>query len=76
MTVAELKQQFVDYLYSMDKNKMSMMEFENNFNFRINKFLSGKLCVYPHFDDSRAKDEDHGYWRFKENLSFGFVYSF
>lgn len=26
MTVAELKQQFVDYLYSMDKNKMSMME--------------------------------------------------
>lgn len=26
MTVAELKQQFVDYLYSMDKSKMSMME--------------------------------------------------
>lgn len=26
MTVADLKQQFVDYLYNMDKNKMSMME--------------------------------------------------
>lgn len=26
MTVTELKQQFVDYLYSMDKNKMSMMD--------------------------------------------------
>jgi hypothetical protein len=29
MTVAELKQQFVDYLYSMDKNKMSIMELNN-----------------------------------------------
>lgn len=26
MTVTELKQQFVDYLYGMDKDKMSIME--------------------------------------------------
>ena len=26
MTVIELKQQFVDYLYSMDKNKMNMVD--------------------------------------------------
>lgn len=26
MTVADLKQQFVDYLYGMDKDKMSIME--------------------------------------------------
>ena len=56
--------------------EISMMEFENWFNFRINKYLSGQFYAYPHFDDSRAKDENHGYWRFKENLSFGFVYSF
>lgn len=54
----------------------SIMEFENWINFRINKYLSGQFYAYPHFDDGRWPDEDHGYWRFKENLSLGFVYSF
>lgn len=54
----------------------SIMEFENRINFRINKYLSGQFYAYPHFDDGRARDKDHGFWRFKENLGLGFVYSF
>lgn len=54
----------------------SIMEFENRIDFRINKYLSGQFYAYPHFDDGRARDKDHGFWRFKENLGLGFVYSF
>ena len=46
MTVAELKQQFVDYLYSMDKNKMSMMEL-NNYVYILKPCLIRKKQIHP-----------------------------
>lgn len=52
------------------------LELENNFDFSVNKYLSGRFTVYPRFDDSTWRNEDHGYWQFKEYLTFGLTYSF
>lgn len=46
MTVTELKQQFVDYLYSMDKNKMSMMEL-NSYVFILKTLLDTEKQIHP-----------------------------
>lgn len=55
--------------------KRMLMEFENTLNMQVSRFLSCKLFVYPRFDDSRDRDDHHGYWHFKEWLSMGFSYS-
>lgn len=52
-----------------------LFECENTFKFTVNKYLSSTLSIYPRFDDSRTRDEHHGYWHFKEYLSFGLSYS-
>jgi len=63
-------------IYGFTSYQHTLFENENTFRFRVNKYLSADLFVYPRFDDSRQKDEDHGYWHYKENLSFGLTYSF
>lgn len=62
-------------IYGYTSYHRSLIECENTFRFRLNKYLSSELFIYPRFDDSRARDEDHGYWHYKENFSFGFTYS-
>ena len=52
------------------------MEFENTFSFQFNRYISANFFVYPRFDDSRKRDDHHGYWMFKEYTSLGFSYSF
>lgn len=52
------------------------VEWENTFTFQFNKYISTKLFVYPRFDDSRKRDDKHGYWQIKEYISLGFSYSF
>ena len=51
-------------------------EWENTFTFNFNKYISTKIFVYPRFDDSTLRDDDHGYFQFKEFMSLGFSYSF
>lgn len=63
-------------IYGYTSYKRSLMEFENTFTFRVNKYITSNLFVYPRFDDSQAKDNHHGYWMFKEYISLGFAYSF
>lgn len=51
------------------------IEWENTFNFKLNKFISSMLYIYPRFDDARKRDKDYGYFQLKEYISFGFSYS-
>lgn len=61
---------FTDYGYFLG-------EWENTFNFQINKFLSTQIYLYPRFDSSSEHGlSKWGYWMFREILSFGISYTF
>ena len=51
-------------------------EWENTFDLKVTKYITSNLFIYPRFDDSRKRDDHHGYWMFKEYLSLGLSYSF
>lgn len=52
-------------------------DWENTFNFTINRFLSTQLYVYPRFDSSADRNVSKWrYWQLKEILSFGLSYTF
>lgn len=66
-------------LYWFSNFELSRVEWENTFNFTVNKYISAKLFIYPRFDDSSPKyRNEHGdhYWMFKEWLSLGLNYEF
>lgn len=51
------------------------IEWENTFNFDINRYMSAKLFVYPKFDDSsHGYKGEHGYLMMREWLSLGLNY--
>ena len=62
---------FTDYSYSQD-------DWENTFNFSINKFLSTMLYVHVRYDSSTLSmpDTQWHHWQVKEILSLGFNYTF
>ena len=51
-------------------------DWENTFDFVINKYLSTRLYAHLRYDNSVAKDKDWKFWQFNEILSFGFNYTF
>ena len=63
-------------LYGYTTYHRTEIEWENTFVFQLSKYLSSNIFVYPRFDDSTTRDEHHGYWQFKEYISFGLTYSF
>ena len=63
-------------MYGFTSYKRVEYEWENTFSFQFNKYISTNIFVYPRFDDNRARDDDHGYWMFKEYCSIGFNYNF
>lgn len=63
-------------IYGYTTYERAEMEFENTFSFQFNRYIAAKFFVYPRFDDSRRRDDHHGYWMFKEYTSLGFSYSF
>lgn len=50
-------------------------EWENTFNFTINKYLSTRIYLYPRFDDSQYDKKKRHRVQFKEWISLGFNYS-
>ena len=42
----------------------------------MSKYITANIFLYPRFDDSNVRDEDLGYWQFKEYTSIGLSYSF
>jgi hypothetical protein len=62
--------------YAFTSYKRALMEWENTFELRVSKYITANLFLYPRFDDSNKRDDDLGYWQFKEYSSIGFSYSF
>ena len=63
-------------LYAYTTYKRSEVEWENTLTLQVSKYISTNIFVYPRFDDSTTRDEDMGYWQFKEYCSLGFSYNF
>ena len=63
-------------LYAYTTYKRTEIEWENTIGLQVSKYISANIFVYPRFDDSTSRDEDLGYWQFKEYCSLGFAYSF
>ena len=60
---------------------LTRIEWENTFNFTVNRYVSAKLFVYPRYEDSSEKyrsgeNHDGTFWMFKEFLSLGLNYDF
>lgn len=52
-------------------------DWENTFNFSINRFLSTQIYLHMRYDTaSTSTDKGWRYWMMKEILSFGFRYAF
>ena len=63
-------------LYGYTTYKRAELEWENTITFQFNKYISSNLFIYPRFDDASTRNDDLGYWQFKEYMSIGFSYSF
>jgi hypothetical protein len=57
-------------LYAFTSYDSFLGEFENTFTFRVNRYLSANVMLYPRIDDGTAYDP----WQMKEMLTFGFNY--
>jgi len=62
-------------IYYFTNYQKVQMEWENTFNFTINKFISSKLYLYPRFDDTQYNANREHRVQFKEWISLGFNYS-
>ena len=63
-------------VYGFSSYHRSELEWENTFTLRVSKYISANLFLFPRFDDANNRDEDLGYWQFKEYSSLGFSYNF
>jgi hypothetical protein len=78
----ELKWQLLDQLtwktrlFAITTYHQGKMEWENQFELKVTKYISANLFIYPRFDDHTTRDGHHGYWQFKEYASLGFNYTF
>ena len=63
-------------LYAYTSYKRALVEWENQIEFKVTKYISANLFLYPRFDDSSVRDDDHGYWQFMEYSSLGLSYTF
>lgn len=63
-------------LYGYTTYERAEIEWENTITLQFNRYISSNIFIYPRFDDGAKRDDDHGYWQFKEYASIGFSYSF
>lgn len=79
---ADLKWQLLDQLswkmrfYANTTYHKALIEWENQFELKVTKYISANLFLYPRFDDSNNRDEHLGYFQFQEWSSIGLSYSF
>lgn len=78
----ELKWNIVDQLswktrlFAITTYHQSKVEWENQFELKVTKYISANLFVYPRFDDGNNRDDDMGYFQLQEWSSIGLTYSF
>ena len=63
-------------LYANTSYHRTLVEWENQFELKVSKYISANLFLYPRFDDSNAHDDDMGYFQFQEYSSLGLTYTF
>ncbi len=79
---ADLKWQIADQIswkirfYANTSYHKALIEWENQFELKVTKYISANLFLYPRFDDSSNRDEKMGYFQFQEYSSLGLTYSF
>lgn len=61
-------------LYAFSDYEYVQADWQNTFNFSINKYLSSQIFLNLRYDSSSIPDPDWHRWQFKEILSFGFAY--
>ena len=62
--------------YAYTSYKRFESQIVNKLDFRFNKYLATHFEFYSRFDDSRARDDHHGYWQFRDYLTFGLSIGF
>ena len=63
----------LEYFTTYDK---VIANWENTFNFQLNRYLSTKFFLHTRFDDGVTLTEDNkSYFQFKEMLTFGLAYT-
>lgn len=78
----ELKWNIIDQLswktrlYANTTYHQTKVEWENQFELKVTKYISANLFLYPRFDDGNTRDEDMGYFQLQEWSSIGLTYSF
>ena len=78
----ELKWQLLDQLswktrlFAYTSYHRGLIEWENQFELKVTKYISANLFLYPRFDDANARDDDMGYFQFQEYSSIGLTYNF
>jgi hypothetical protein len=79
---ADLKWQMSDVVawktrfYANTSFHRALLEWENQFELKVSKYISANLFLYPRFDDSNLRDDDLGYFQFQEWSSLGLSYTF
>ena len=78
----ELKWDIIDQvswktrLYANTTYHQTKIEWENQFELKVTKYISANLFVYPRFDDGNNRDDEMGYFQLQEWSSIGLTYSF
>ena len=79
---ADLKWQLAEQVawktrfYAFTSYDRFLLEWENQIELKVTKYISANLFLYPRFDDSNARDDKMGYFQFQEYSSIGLTYSF
>ena len=77
----ELKWNIIDQLswktrlFAYTSYHRGLIEWENQFELKVTKYISANLFLYPRFDDSNERDEHMGYFQFQEWSSIGLTYT-
>ena len=62
-------------LFAITTYHQAKVEWENQFELKVTKYISANLFLYPRFDDSNARDKHLGYFQMQEWSSIGLSYS-
>ena len=79
---ADLKWQMADQVswktrfYAFTSYDRALIEWENQIELKVTKYISANIFLYPRFDDANARDESLGYFQFQEYSSLGLTYTF